>query len=359
MAHKNTIIDFEAIYTCIERSKLSPDMIKGLITFYQCYEEAIRSLPASWSDKKTHSFERLQNALLSYISYIEREVHSPFHFSHFHERITSPIDYFQFGLDMVYPLLDEEKSVILGTKEIPLIEQYLEAGDNVIFLANHQAEIDPQIISILLAPFSKKLSEELICIAGHRVTQDPLAIPFSLGRSLLCIYSKKYIDHPPEQRPEKVQHNAQTMQALEMLLQKGGTALYVAPSGGRDRIPEDDSPLVPSPFDSQSVEMFRLLSTKSSKRCHFFLLALKTIDLLPPPQGINISLGEERRAQRAKAGLFISEEINLDTLDHEIDVAMKIAPDRDIIPPKQMRRRIQAELLTTKLQRMYQLLLTS
>jgi glycerol-3-phosphate O-acyltransferase len=34
------------------------------------------------------------------------------------------------------------------------------------------------------------------------VITDPLAIPFSMGCDLICIYSKKYIDVIPEKREE-------------------------------------------------------------------------------------------------------------------------------------------------------------
>ena len=43
----------------------------------------------------------------------------------------------------------------------------------------------------------------MIFVAGERVITDPLAIPFSMGSNLLCIYSKRYIDHPPEKKIEK------------------------------------------------------------------------------------------------------------------------------------------------------------
>ncbi len=55
-----------------------------------------------------------------------------------------------------------------------------------------QTEADPQVTSLL---FEKEgfqdLSERLISVAGHRVTTDPVCMPFRMGRNLLCIYSKK------------------------------------------------------------------------------------------------------------------------------------------------------------------------
>ena len=39
--------------------------------------------------------------------------------------------------------------------------------------------------------------------SGDRVTTDLLAMPFSMGRNLLCIFSKKHIDSVPELKSKK------------------------------------------------------------------------------------------------------------------------------------------------------------
>ena len=39
--------------------------------------------------------------------------------------------------------------------------------------------------------------------SGDRVTTDLLAMPFSMGRNLLCIFSKKHVDNPPELKSTK------------------------------------------------------------------------------------------------------------------------------------------------------------
>ena len=48
-----------------------------------------------------------------------------------------------------------------------------------------------------------RLAEEMIFVAGHRVISDPLAVPLSIGRNLICIYSKKHIENPPEVKAAK------------------------------------------------------------------------------------------------------------------------------------------------------------
>ena len=76
-------------------------------------------------------------------------------------------------------------------------------GDNVVLFANHQSEADPQIFSVLLDPKYPGFAEQTIFVAGDRVTTDLLAGPFSMGRNLLCIFSKKHIENPPELKSEK------------------------------------------------------------------------------------------------------------------------------------------------------------
>ncbi len=346
-------IDFLSLFRTINQAPFPDVMKQGLIQFYESYHKAVQSLPSDWEKKQ--SFNRLQKALESYIHLISQEVQNPTIFQHFHVKETAPFDFFQFGLDMVLPLIDEEKSIVLGSDQIEKIDYALSQNENVIFLSNHQAEIDPQIISLLTAPFSKRLSEDIICVAGHRVTQDPLAIPFSRGRNLICIYSKKYIDHPPEKKAEKLQHNSKAIGAIEEFLEKGGSAIYVAPSGGRDRVPLDGKELQPAAFDPQSVEMFRLLSKKSSRPTHFHLLALHTIDQLPPPKGINIQLGEERIAARAPTGLYISPPLDMEAIDHQIvegKLNERLSQDSGL-NIKQEKRALRAEYLHEALVTMY------
>ena len=53
-----------------------------------------------------------------------------------------------------------------------------------------QTEADPQVISLLMEREGYgKLASGLVDVAGHRVTTDPLAIPFSMGRNLLWLGS--------------------------------------------------------------------------------------------------------------------------------------------------------------------------
>ena len=58
------------------------------------------------------------------------------------------------------------------------------------------------------------MAESIIFIAGHKVTNDPIAIPFSMGRNLICIHSKKHIKNPPEDFPMKQKQNMDSMKEM-------------------------------------------------------------------------------------------------------------------------------------------------
>jgi glycerol-3-phosphate O-acyltransferase len=198
-----------------------------------------------------------------------------------------------------------------GLQNLVEIADLLDRGENVIFLANHQTEADPQAISILLESTYPKMGEEMIFVAGERVVTDPLAVPASMGRNLLCIYSKRYIDHPPELKMQKQMHNKRTMERMSQLLSEGGKSIYVAPSGGRDR-PNAEGIVQVAPFDPQSIEMFYLMARKAGHPTHFYPLTLKTYELLPPPQTIQIELGEARTAKRAPIHIAFAPRIDME-----------------------------------------------
>ncbi|CAM9777873.1 unnamed protein product [Laminaria digitata] len=159
------------------------------------------------------------------------------------------------------------------------------------------------------------LASRLINVAGHRVTTDPLAIPFSMGRNLFCIFSKKYMENPPELKGDKQKHNVRTLKKMAEMMGEGGQFIWVAPSGGRDRPDPDTGKFVVSPYDPKSVEVFRLMAAKAAGRqgagpaTHFFPFAMWTNKLVPPPDQVNKELGERRQADRGPASIAFGEEV--------------------------------------------------
>ncbi len=278
---------------------------KLLKQFYMSYKTALQSHQMNMADHE-HVFHSL-------LKKVEEQIQNPYVFAPYHEQILSPFNYYQFGLDFMHPLIDRDKSSVEGNAYLQEITEKIARHENVIFLANHQIEADPQVISILLEEHYPKLAQELIFVAGERVITDPLAVPFSMGRNLLCIYSKRYIDHPPDLKAKKQLHNKKTMELMSALLCEGGHAIYVAPSGGRDRRNQKGEIEV-APFDAQSIEMFYLMTQKASRPTSFYPMALFTYDLLPPPEGIQMELGEERNTKRGCVHLAIGPQIPMENI---------------------------------------------
>lgn len=298
---------FEPFYSLLKRyikdGAIPPKYGEIIEQFYLCYQEAISTAvgPADYHHE----------VFLTLLKLIKEQCQNPFDFQPYHALIRKPFDYYQFGIDLVKPLVDLPHSTVIGKDNLRQIATYLEKGDNVIFLANHQTEADPQAISILLEDSYPKLGEEMIFVAGERVITDPLAVPASMGRNLLCIYSKRYIDNPPEDKMKKQLHNKRTMELMSQLLSEGGKAIYVAPSGGRDR-PNAGGIVEIAPFDPQSIEMFYLMTQRAGHLTHFYPMALKTYALLPPPQTIQLELGEARITKRADIHLAFGPEIDME-----------------------------------------------
>jgi glycerol-3-phosphate O-acyltransferase len=296
-------MDLEArLEESVRNNELSEEIAQSIRLFFRSYKEAVKIQGGNIKDYLPF-FDQ-------FIEMVKKQLVSPYQFEPYHAMITTPIDYYHFGLDFLRPLILLQKSNIQGLKNIDAMADQIKKGHNVILFANHQIEPDPQAISILLNPTHPQLAKEMIFVAGHRVTTDPMAIPFSMGRNLLCIYSKKHIDHPPEKKEGKLLHNQKTMQRLVELLSEGGKCIYVAPSGGRDR-PDINGFVDVAPFDPQSIEMFRLMSQKAKTPTHFYPLSLVTYNLLPPPSTIMKELGEHRHTRCSPIHLFFGDEIDM------------------------------------------------
>ncbi len=250
------------------------------------------------------------------IERIDLQLTQPYAFQPYHQRLKEPFDYHQFGIDFITPLIDLPQSTVSGIDQIKKIRDQLDRKENVILLANHQIEADPIVIDIMLSSLDKKLGEEMIFIAGERVIVDPFAVPFSLGCHLLCIYSKKYIDHPPELRLKKQMHNKKTLDLMGGMLSQGGRCIYVALSGGRDRRDPATQRVQVAPFDPSNLEMFQLMAKKSAVPTHFYPLSLATFRILPPPESTQIELGETRITEGGAVHLCFGEEIDFQNLDY-------------------------------------------
>jgi glycerol-3-phosphate O-acyltransferase len=293
----------------VRDNEISPFIARTMRKFYQTYSHAVV--------QNGYRLEEVEPHFRELLTFTVEQIRNPYQFEAYHQRITEPFNYYRFGNDFIRPLIDLKRSKVYGLPILDLVDAQLQRGENVIFLANHQIEPDPQVISTLLEPTHPKLAEEMIFIAGHRVITDPIAIPFSLGRNLICIYSKKHMEHPLEQKAEKLTHNRRALKKMGQLLTDGGKCIYVAPSGGRDR-PDAKGQLKPAPFDPQSIEMILLITKQTKRVTHFYPLTLATYQLLPPPSTVEQELGEYRLANSAPAYLHFDTEVDLESLGSDL-----------------------------------------
>lgn len=222
------------------------------------------------------------------------------------------VDFYAAGCDFFRPAMDLKNSLVLGKENLMKAKAQLDAGENVIFLANHQSEADPQVVSCLFESVSEDIGHmaaHVTYVAGHKVTTDPLAVPFSMGRNLLCIHSKKHIDADPETKPAKSKQNMAAMNSMLAGLKDGGMAIWVAPSGGRDRRDVSTGKIPIAPFDQKTVDMFRLMGNKSKVPTHFYPMSMVSYDLCPPPDFIEAGVGEQRNVRFTPIGIAVSDEV--------------------------------------------------
>jgi len=240
----------------------------------------------------------------------------PYSFEPFHQAVRGPdFDFYSWGNRFFRPLVKYRSSRVDGLENVRKIQSLLANGDNVVLIGNHQTEADPQVLSILLETEGYgDIAEKTIFVAGHKVTTDPLAIPFSMGRNLLTIFSKKYLESFEDTgyKEAATARNRQTVAEMQRLLTEGGNIFWVAPSGGRDRRDPEIGEFAPANFDASSVGLFNILAKRAEKagaKTHFFPLAMWTHRLVPPPEETVADVGEERRADRAAVGLAFGEEV--------------------------------------------------
>lgn len=292
------------VFKAYTEQAITEKIYKTFVELYETYAFSLAMHGISIADHE-HVFDTL-------LKLVEEQLAQPYQFDSFHKRITHPFDYYKFGLDFIRPLVDEKISTLHHFENVEKMVQQLKAHENVILLANHQTEVDPQLISLILEKRNNEFGAEMIFVAGDRVISDPMALPFSMGRNLLCIYSKRHIDNPPEKKEEKLLHNQRTMKMMREMLEEGGKCIYVAPSGGRDR-PNAQGEVTVGEFDPQAIEMFRLMAKQASQPTHFYPLALATFDILPPPQNVQSEVGEVRKAKREGIHFSFGNEIDMES----------------------------------------------
>lgn len=301
-----------ALNTEVSNGRIPKQLIPLWTDFFNNYKIALLS-----ADLPTHDMKLVSQVQASIADTVINQFADPYKFPSRHEAITEPYDYFEFGQTYVGSLIDFTKSYLGHRERFDEIEKQLEAGENVIILANHQSEADPGIWAHMLIKTHPRLAKSVFYVAGDRVVSDPLCVPFSMGRNLFCVHSKRHMEDDPATKSEKMAMNRKTLGAMGEALGAGGSLLWIAPAGGRDR-PGDDGVYVPAQFDPTAVELMRALAAKAAKKAgrttHLYPFAMYSAPLMPPPKTVDKALGERRMVNFTGVGISVGEELDVEAL---------------------------------------------
>ncbi|XP_042007512.1 glycerol-3-phosphate acyltransferase, chloroplastic-like isoform X2 [Salvia splendens] len=247
------------------------------------------------------------------------DVQDPFQFSPYHNAIREPFDYYTLGQKYIRPLVDFRNSYLGNSSIFYEIEKKLEQGENIILMSNHQTEADPAVIALLLESTSSFIAENLIYVAGDRVITDPLSKPFSMGRNLLCVYSKKHMSDDPKLIDMKRRANTKSLKEMALLLRTGAKIIWIAPSGGRDRPDPVTKEWHPAPFDSSSVDNMRRLVEHAGVPGHIYPLAIMCHEIMPPPLKVEKEIGERREISFHGVGVSVGPAIDYHKIYSALD----------------------------------------
>ncbi|XP_022860740.1 glycerol-3-phosphate acyltransferase, chloroplastic isoform X1 [Olea europaea var. sylvestris] len=296
-----------------EAGRLPIHIAQGMEELYQNYRNAV------FQSGQPQAEEIVLSNMAIALDRILLDVRDPFEFSPHHEAIREPFDYFMFGQNYIRPLIDFRNSYVGNISIFNEMEKKLQQGENIILISNHQSEADPAVIALLLESTCPHIAENLIYVAGDRVVTDPLCKPFSMGRNLLCVYSKKHMNDDPELVDMKKRANTKSLKEMALLLRGGSKIIWIAPSGGRDRPDPVTKEWHPAPFDASSVDNMRRLTEHAGNPGNIYPLAMLCYDIMPPPAQVEKEIGEKRLISFHGTGLSVAPNISY----HEIAAAME------------------------------------
>ncbi|XP_074264662.1 glycerol-3-phosphate acyltransferase, chloroplastic-like isoform X3 [Silene latifolia] len=240
------------------------------------------------------------------------DMEDPFIFPPYHKAVREPYDYYAFGQNYIRPLIDFRSSYVGNIAIFREMEEKRQQGHNIILMSNHQTEADPAVIALLLEGTNPEIAENMTYVAGDRVVTDPLCKPFSMGRNLLCVYSKKHMYDVPELVDFKKRANTRTLKEMALLL-RWFTSHLDCPkwwkrssrSCHQGMVPEDQAP-----FDISSVDNMRRLVKHAGVPGHIYPLSILCYDIMPPPPQVEKEIGEKRLVSFHGVGLSVTPEVN-------------------------------------------------
>ncbi|XP_062200312.1 glycerol-3-phosphate acyltransferase, chloroplastic isoform X2 [Phragmites australis] len=287
----------------LENGKLPADVASSLEELYYNYKNAVLQ------NGDPNAYDIMLSNMMALFDRVLLDVQNPFTFPPYHKAIREPFDYYVFGQNYIRPLTDFRNSYVGNISLFNDMEEKLRQGHNVVLMSNHQTEADPAVIALLLEKTNPWISENIVYVAGDRVLTDPLCKPFSMGRNLICVYSKKHMNDYPELIEMKRRSNTRSLKEMALLLRGGSQIIWIAPSGGRDRPDPSTREWYPAPFDASSVDNMRRLLEHSGVPGHIYPLSLLCYKVMPPPQQVEKEIGERRMISFHGVGLSAAEEI--------------------------------------------------
>ncbi|KAK7309651.1 hypothetical protein RJT34_06553 [Clitoria ternatea] len=286
-----------------QAGSLPPNVAAGMEEVYSNYKRAV----IQSGDPKAN--EIVLSNMTVFLDRIFLDVTDPFVFESHHKAKREPFDYYMFGQNYIRPLVDFKNSYVGNMPLFIEMEEKLKQGHNIILMSNHQTEADPAIIALLLEARLPYIAENMTYVAGDRVITDPLCKPFSIGRNLICVYSKKHMLDDPALVEMKRKANIRSLKEMAVLLRNGSQIVWIAPSGGRDRPGPLSGEWAPAPFDSASVDNMRRLVEHSGPPGHVYPLAILCHDIMPPPLMVEKEIGEKRIIAFHGAGISVAPKI--------------------------------------------------
>ncbi|CAJ2647151.1 unnamed protein product [Trifolium pratense] len=288
----------------VEAGTLPPSIAAGMEELYLNYKSAV----IKSGDPKAD--EVVLSNMTALLDRIFLDVKEPFVFEAHHKAKREPFDYYMFGQNYIRPLVDFNNSFVGNMPLFVQMQEQLKQGHNIILMSNHQTEADPAVISLLLELRLPYIAENLIYVAGDRVITDPLCKPFSIGRNLICVYSKKHMLDDPALVEMKRKANTRSLKEMATLLRSGSQIIWIAPSGGRDRPVANSGEWEPAPFDPSSVDNMRRLADHSGPPGHIYPLAILCHDIMPPPLKVEKEIGEKRIISYHGTGISVAPEVS-------------------------------------------------
>ena len=152
---------FGALQKGVDSGKLPKPLYAAFEDFYNNYKQTVLG-----SDAPDASPELVARVMGSIADRTFNQFLDPYTFPSYHTRLLEPYDYYKFGQNYVRTLINFNKSVVGHLERFEKIQEQLDAGDNVVLLANHQTEADPGVWALLLEKKLPHLATEIIYVAG-------------------------------------------------------------------------------------------------------------------------------------------------------------------------------------------------